>query len=120
MTPVQKLELRMSDLRRELADALEADAPDPETVQRLTGELRAADANLVAAKLLAPDPEETVTETRQFDSKLAELRESVDLTKHVKVALAGTVAQGGPEAEYNDEMKIDAGWFPLDLLTRQA
>ena len=120
MTPVQKLELRMSDLRRELADALEADAPDPETVQRLTGELRAADANLVAAKLLAPDPEETVTETRQFDSKLAELRESVDLTKHVKAALAGTVAQGGPEAEYNDEMKIDAGWFPLDLLTRQA
>ena len=120
MAPVQKLELRMSDLRRELADALEADAPDPETVQRLTDELRAAAANLVAAKLLALDPEETVTETRQFDSKLAELRESVDLTKHVKAALAGTVAQGGPEAEYNDEMKINAGWFPLDLLTRQA
>ena len=120
MTPVQKLELRMSDLRRELADALEAAEPDVDTVQRLTSELRAADANLVAAKLLAPDPEETVTEVRQFDSKLAELRESVDLTRHVKAALAGAVVQTGAEAEYNAEMKIEAGWFPLDLLTRQA
>ena len=47
MTPVQKLELRMSDLRRELAAALEAAEPDAETVQRLTNELRAADTNLV-------------------------------------------------------------------------
>ena len=121
MTPVQKLELRMSDLRRELADALEAAEPDAETVQRLTSELRAADTNLVAAKLLEPDlPAPTLTETRQFDSKLAELRESVDLTKHVKAALAGAVVQTGAEAEYNAEMKIEAGWFPLDLLTRQA
>ena len=46
MTPLQKLELRMSDLRRELAAALEAAEPDAETVQRLTNELRAADTNL--------------------------------------------------------------------------
>ena len=108
------------DLRRELAAALEADTPDAEAVQRLTGELRAADANLVAAKLLEPElPAPVITETRQFDSKLAELRASVDLTKHVKAALAGTIAQAGPEAEYNAELKIEAGWFPLDLLTRQ-
>ena len=46
MTPLQKLELRMSDLRRELAAALDADEPDAETVNRLTSELRAADTNL--------------------------------------------------------------------------
>ena len=121
MTPLQKLELRMSDLRRELAAALEADEPDAETVQRLTSELRAADTNLVAAKLLEPElPAPVITEVRQFDSKLAELRASVDLTKHVKAALAGTIAQVGAEAEYNAELKIEAGWFPLDLLTRQA
>ena len=74
---------------------------------------------LVAAKLLEPElPAPVITEVRQFDSKLAELRASVDLTRHVKAALAGAVVQGGAEAEYNDEMKIDAGWFPLDLLTR--
>ena len=92
MTPLQKLELRMSDLRRELAAALEADEPDAETVQRLTSELRAADTNLVAAKLLEPElPAPVITEVRQFDSKLAELRASVDLTKHVKAALAKLV-----------------------------
>ena len=42
----------------------------------------------------------------------------MDLTKHVKAALAGTVAQVGAEAEYNAELGIEAGWFPLDLLTR--
>ena len=121
MTPLQKLELRMSDLRRDLTAALDADEPDAETVNRLTRELRAADDNLTAAKLLEPElPAPVITEIRQYDSKLAELRASVDLTKHVKAALAGTMAQSGPEAEYNAEMKIDAGWFPLDLLTRQA
>ena len=110
----------MSDLRKELAAALEADAPDAETVQRLTRELRADDDNLTAAKLLEPEtPAPVITETRQFDSKLAELRASVDLTKHVKAALAGTIAQAGPEAEYNQELGIEAGWFPLDLLTRE-
>ena len=95
MTPLQKLELRMSDLRRELAAALEVDEPDAETVQRLTNELRAADTNLVAAKLLEPAlPEPVITEVRQFDSKLAELRANVDLTKHVKAALAGADRPG--------------------------
>ena len=119
MTPVQKLELRMSELRGKLTDALAADEVDSAEVGRLTRELRDCDTNLVAAKLLQPDTEATVTATPRFDSKLAELRASVDLTKHVKAALAGTMAQAGPEAEYNAELKIEAGWFPLDLLTRQ-
>ena len=81
MTPLQKLELRMSDLRKELAAALDADAPDAETVQGLTRELRAADDNLTAAKLLEPEiPAPVITETRQFDSKLAELRHRKALT----------------------------------------
>ena len=93
----------------------------PRKSNALTREVRHADEALTAATLLEPEtPAPVVTETRQFDSKLAELRASVDLEKHVKAALAGTIAQGGPEGEYNAELKIEAGWFPLDLLTRQA
>ena len=74
---------------------------------------------MTAAKLLEPKiPAPVITETRQFDSKLAELRASVDLTKHVKAALAGTIAQAGPEAEYNQELGIEAvgeGTFTLAI-----
>ena len=120
MTPVQKWTLKLTEARGKLSDALEVAEPDPEAIKQLTLEVRHADEALTAAKLLEPEqPGPVVTETRQHDSKLAELRASVDLTKHVKAALAGTIAQGGPEAEYNEELSIEAGWFPLDLLTRQ-
>ena len=120
MTPVQKWTLKLTEARGKLSDALEAAEPDAEEIQKLTREVRSADEALTAAKLLEPEtPAPVVTETRQYDSKLAELRASVDLTKHVKAALAGTIAQGGPEGEYNAELSIEAGWFPLDLLTRQ-
>ena len=119
MTPVQKWTLKLTEARGKLGDALDADEPDAEAIQTLTREVRHADEALTAAKLLEPEqPAPVITETRQHDSKLSELRASVDLSKHVKAALAGTIAQGGPEAEYNEELKIEAGWFPLDLLTR--
>ena len=119
MTPVQKWTLKLSEARGKLADALDAAEPDAEAIQTLTREVRHADEALTAATLLEPEtPAPVITETRQFDSKLAELRASVDLSRHVKAALAGTIAQGGPEAEYNEELKIEAGWFPLDLLSR--
>ena len=119
MTPVQKWTLKLSEARGKLADALDADEQDHEAIQALTREVRHADETLTAATLLEPEiPAPVITETRQYDSKLAELRASVDLEKHVKAALAGTIAQGGPEGEYNTELKIEAGWFPLDLLSR--
>ena len=120
MTPVQKWTLALTEARGKLADALDAAEPDGDAIQTLTREVRHADQMLTAATLLEPEiPAPVITETRQFDSKLAELRASVDLSRHVKASLAGTVVQGGPEAEYNEELNIDAGRFPLDLITRQ-
>ena len=119
MTPVQKWTLALTEARGKLGDSLAVAEPDSEKIQEYTREVRNADEALTAAKLLEPEPPAPViTETRQFDSKLAELRASVDLTKHVKAALAGTIAQAGAEAEYNQELGIEAGWFPLDLLSR--
>ena len=77
MTPVQKWTVKLSEARGKLADALEADEPDAEEIQKLTREVRQADEALTAATLLEPDtPAPVVTETRQYDSKLAELRAS--------------------------------------------
>ena len=53
-----------------------------EEIQKLTREVRHADEALTAATLLEPEtPEPVITETRQYDSKLAELRASVDLSR---------------------------------------
>ena len=56
MTDLQRLELRMGDLRKQLAEAIAATEPDTEAIEKLTGEIRAADAQLVAHKLLEPEP----------------------------------------------------------------
>ena len=34
--------------------------------------------------------------------------------------MPGPIVQVGAEAEYNAEMGIEGGWFPLDLLSRAA
>ena len=47
MTDLQRLELRMGDLRKQLAEAIAATEPDTEAIEKLTGEIRAADAQLV-------------------------------------------------------------------------
>ena len=116
MTPVQKYELRLSDLKGKLADLLAGDEPDAEAVRAVTLEIREADSNRIAAMLLDPEPPPTII-THQ-DNKLLELRERVDFTRYVRGAIAAVPVVGGAEAEYNAELAIPDGYFPLDLLTR--
>ena len=61
MTDLQRLELRMGDLRKQLAEAIGATEPDTEAIEKLTGEIRATDALLVAQKVLEPEPKPEVT-----------------------------------------------------------
>ena len=57
----KRLELRMGDLRKQLAELIGATEPDTTAIETLTGEIRATDALRVAQLLLEPEPKpETV------------------------------------------------------------
>ena len=119
MTDLQRLELRMGDLRKQLAEAIGATEPDTEAIEKLTGEIRATDALLVAQKLLEPEPKpEVATAETAEDRELVELRSKVDFGKYVGAAMAGMPVMGGPELEYNQHLGLAGNYFPLELIAR--
>ena len=119
MTDLQRLELRMGDLRKQLAEAIGATEPDTEAIEKLTGEIRATDALLVAQKVLEPEPKPEVTtataETAE-ERALVELRSNVQFGRYVSAALAGMPVMGGAELEYNQHLNIAPNFFPLELI----
>ena len=119
MTPVQTLELKLGEIRRKLADALVVADPDMEVVEGLTAEIRAADALLVAQRLIEPEPETTTSTTGSQtaeERELVELRSKVEFGKYVGAALAGMPVIAGPESEYNAHLGLPANFFPLELI----
>ena len=119
MTPLQTLELRMGDLRRQLAELIGATEPDTGKIETLTGEIRATDALRVAQLLLEPEPKPEVTTATAATAEeraLVELRSNVEFGKYVSAALAGMPVMGGAELEYNQHLNIVPNFFPLELL----
>ena len=118
MTDLQRLELRMGDLRKQLAELIGATEPDTTAIETLTGEIRATDALLVAQKVLAPEakPEVTTTAETAEERALVELRSNVQFGRYVSAALAGMPVMGGAELELNQHLNIAANFFPLELL----
>ena len=121
MTDLQKLELKLGEIRRKLADAIGTAEPDMEAVDALTAEIRSTDALLVAQRLIEPEPETTTTSTTGSQTaeerELAELRSKVEFGKYVGAALGGMLVIAGPEAEYNAHLSLPANYFPLELLS---
>ena len=119
MTDLQRLELRMGDLRKQLAELIGATEPDTTAIETLTGEIRATDALRVAQLLLEPEPKPEVTaataETAE-ERALLELRSNVDFGKYVSAALAGMPVMGGAELELNQHLNIAPNYFPLELI----
>ena len=118
MTDLQRLELRMGDLRKQLAEAIGATEPDTETVEKLTQEIRSTDSLIMAQKLLAPEPKET-TETNTLtaeERELAELRGRVSFGPYLAAAMAHAPVMAGAELEYNQHLGLAANYFPLELL----
>ena len=118
MTDLQRLELRMGDLRKQLAEAIGASEPDTEAVEKLTGEIRSTDSLIMAQKLLAPEtPEPTNNDTRTAEEReLAELRGRVQFGPYLAAAMAHAPIMGGAELEYNQHLGLAANYFPLELL----
>ena len=119
MTKTQALELKLGEARRKLAEAIATEAPDMETVNALTAEVRQTDDLLIAAKLVEPEP----VETRESASgetaeqrELAELQGKVEFRNYINAALHGLPVIGGPELELNQHLGLDPGYFPLDVM----
>ena len=120
MTDLQKLELKLGEIRRKLAEAIGTAEPDMEAVDALTAEIRSTDALLVAQRLIEPEPETTTSTTGSLtaeERELAELRSNVEFGKYVSAALGGMPVIAGPEAEYNQHLGLPANYFPLELLS---
>ena len=85
----------------------------------MTGEFRAADAQLVAHKLLESD---TTIETRQETAEekaLAEVRGRVRVSNYVSAAMTGA-GIAGAEAELNAALGVRPGRFPMELLAPEV
>ena len=119
MTDLQKLELKLGETRRKLADAIVVAEPDMESIEKLTAEIRIADGLLTAQRLIEPEPETTLTGTGSQSAEereLVELRSKVEFGRYVGAALAGMPVISGPEAEYNAHLGLPANFFPLELI----
>ncbi len=119
MTDLQKLELKLGEIRRKLADAIGTAEPDMTVVDALTAEIRSTDALLVAQRLIEPDVETTMTGTvsqTAEERELVELRSKVEFGKYVGAALGGMPVIAGPEAEYNAHLGLPGNYFPLELI----
>ena len=120
MLPIQKLQLRASEIRGRLAELAKSDEPDVEALSEVetlrteyvTNETRQS------ALMIAGDVPEPI-ETRTEDHQVAELRSNVDFGRYLAASLAHTGVTGA-EREYNDHLGLPADHFPLELLTRDA
>ena len=118
MTRKQKLELRASEIRTELAALADADKltdANKTKITELRGEYIDVETRIQAATVAGDEPE--VTETRDDGEarELAELRGRIRMGAYVGAAVEMRGAQGA-EAEYNQHMGIGANRFPMELL----
>ena len=125
MLPIQKLEIRASEIRSRLAELggmEELDETHRAEIDTLRKEYDANEAQQRALKLAGGGPPEGV-ETRTEDTpddRLEELRKEVQFGNYVAAALAGRPVLTGAEAEYNAELGIKEDYFPLSLIARSA
>ena len=119
MTDLQKLELKMSDLRKTLA--LAAPEPDTEAIEKLTNEIRQADSLLTAQRLIEPEPKTIVTTGTSEGREVLELWGKSSIGGFVQMMAAGR--NEGAEAEFRAAVLGDGAQvnhLPIDMLMTQA
>ena len=128
MIPLQKLQIRASDIRGRLAEIGGMEELTDETRSEL-GTLRTEYADNEAKQTaLTIAGDEPANETRADDDgretrtsedlELDELRSEVQFGRYLAAALGDTGVSNGPEAEYNQHLGIAANRFPMELLAR--
>ena len=123
MTKKQRIELRLSEVRKRLNEIsdLEGDALTDEIrseADTLKSEFGDLETRFQAATIAEPDPAPEVRETTDEDAEAKERRElraKVKLSGYVSAAVEQRSAVGA-EAEYNAALGIAGNRFPLELL----
>ncbi len=123
MTRTQKIQVRQSELRQEIATLLDVEkekrAEDHDArMKTLSGEFRSLETDLQAAILTEePEekPEEKDPETREFES----LAERCDVGAIFAAAIEHRATEG-PERELQNHYNLAAHQVPLDLLETRA
>ena len=117
MNRILELELRQSEARQELADLLEKE-PDSEKIGELNVEMRSLDRQLMAQKLVSPEPEtKTVTGTPEG----RELRQLVSRSNVGEIFDAALERRSidGATRELQEHYHLAPNQVPLHLLGGQ-
>ena len=84
---------------------------------KLTKEIRSLETDVGAAIAAGDDKvEEVATKDTPEGKEYRELRSSVDFGRYVSAAMGGHGVTNGPELELNQHLKIQDGYFPMELL----
>ena len=121
MKKSQKLALEASEKRQKLNELLALDTLSDEQraeLDRLCVRMRQVEIETRAA-IVAEEPLNLPAEGEQGDPKLRELRSKVALGRYAEAALHQRAVDGA-EAEFNAELKLPAGHFPLELLALET
>ena len=127
MTPIQKLQLRASEIRQKLGELGAVETPTDEQaaeIRSLTGEYQALETRQQALTVAADEPgeQETVEETdtvEKRDEKLADLMETAKLG-NIALAALEQRSTDGAEAELQQEFGMAANQVPLAMLETRA
>ena len=121
MTPKQKNDLRLSEVRRRLAElGGMAELTDEHRAEIGTLRTEYGDLELRAQALTVAGGDPEPTETTKADGELQELRAAADFGGYVQAALAGHGVVSGPHKELNTELGIADNYFPLEALEHRA
>ena len=121
MTPYQKLQIRMSDVRKRLAaigGIEELTDEHRSELDTLRTEYADLETRSVALTIGNDEPETTVTETTSENRELDEIRSRVDFGNYVAGAISGYGVRDGAEMEFNQALGMGADRFPMELLAR--
>ena len=126
MTTIQKIQVRMSELRQKINDMPEIRVDDADKLaerQKLLGELKAQEVELRAAIEADDDDDDGTTPEPSEDAEsreLTELRGKVGMGAYVGAAMERRGVVNGPELELNQHLGIPGDYFPMSLLEDRA
>lgn len=118
MLESQRIQLRLSEIRKAMADMAAADELSEEQrseVATLRAEYTDCETRYQAALVAEDTPEPETREETPEEREIADLRRRSSLATYV-LAARDNRPVGGPEADYNAAMQLGADQFPLQLL----